>query len=71
VTFEDKLRLLSELYHAFNRREIDRAPSALSPTVRWPNVVEKRDLPGHAAVRASWLAQCETIEPRVEPVEFS
>jgi ketosteroid isomerase-like protein len=70
VTFDDKVRLLSELYRAFNRREIDRVLSALSPTVRWPNVLEKRELRGHAAVRAYWLEQFETIEPRVEPVEF-
>ena len=69
MTFDDKVRLLSELYRAFNRREIDRVLSALSPTVRWPNVLEKRELRGHAAVRAYWLAQFETIEPRVEPVE--
>jgi len=70
VTFDDKVRLLSDLYRAFNRREIDRVLSALSPTVRWPNVLEKTELRGHAAVRAYWLAQFETIEPHVEPVEF-
>jgi hypothetical protein len=71
VTFQDKVRLLSDLYRAFNRREIDRVLSALSPTVRWPNVLEKTELRGHAAIRAYWLMQFETIEPRVEPVEFS
>jgi len=70
VTFDDKVRLLSDLYRAFNRREIDRVLSALSPTVRWPNVLEKTELRGHAAVRAYWLAQFETIEPHAEPVEF-
>jgi ketosteroid isomerase-like protein len=70
VTFEDKGRLLSDLYRAFNRRDLDRVLSALSPTVRWPNVLEKTELRGHAAVRAYWLKQFETIEPRVEPVEF-
>jgi SnoaL-like domain len=70
VTFEDKVRLLSDLYRAFNRREIDRVLSALSPSVRWPNVLEKTELRGHAAIRAYWLRQLETIEPRVEPVEF-
>jgi ketosteroid isomerase-like protein len=70
VTFEDKVRLLSDLYRAFNRRDLDRVLSALSPTVRWPNVLEKTELRGHAAVRAYWLKQFETIEPRVEPVEF-
>jgi len=43
VTFEDKVRVLSGLYRAFNRREIDRVLSALSPSVRWPNVLEKTD----------------------------
>lgn len=70
MTFEDRVRLLRDLYRAFNRREIDRVLSALSPTVRWPNVLEKTELHGHAAVRAYWLRQFETIEPRVEPVEF-
>ena len=70
MTFQDKVRRLSDLYRAFNRREIDRVLAALSPAVRWPNVLEKRELRGHAAVRAYWLKQFETIEPGVEPVEF-
>ena len=70
MTFDDKVRRLSDLYRAFNRRELDRVLSALSPTVRWPNVLEKTELRGHAAVRAYWLAQFETIEPHAEPVEF-
>jgi hypothetical protein len=70
VTFEGKVRLLSDLYGAFNRREIDRVLSAMSPSVRWPNVLEKTELRGHEAVRAYWLEQFETIEPHVEPIEF-
>ena len=70
MTFEDKVRLLSDLYRAFNRRELDRVLAALSPSVRWPNVLEKTELSGRAAVRSYWLRQLETIEPRVEPVEF-
>lgn len=70
MTFEDKVRVLSDVYRAFNRREIDRVLAALSPSVRWPNVLQKTELCGHAAVRAYWLAQFETIEPRVEPVHF-
>lgn len=71
MTFEDKVRLLSDLYRAFNRRELDRVLAALSPSVRWPNVREKTQLSGHAAIRSYWLAQLETIEPHVEPVEFA
>ncbi len=70
MTFEDRVRLLEDLYRAFNRRELDRVLSALSPAVRWPNVLEKAELRGHPAVRAYWLKQLETIEPRVEPVAF-
>ena len=70
MTLQDKVRLLSDLYRAFNLREIDQVLAALSPAVRWPNVLEKNELRGHAAVRAYWLKQFETIEPRVEPVEF-
>jgi len=70
VTFDDKVRALSDLYGAFNRREIERVLTALSPDVRWPNVLENTELRGHDAVRAYWLPQLETIEPLVEPVEF-
>jgi hypothetical protein len=38
--------------------------------VRWSNVLERTELRGHAAIRSYWLEQFETIEPRVEPVEF-
>ena len=71
MTFEDKVRLLSDLYRAFNRRELNRVLAALSPSVRWPNVREKTQLYGHAAIRSYWLRQFETIEPHVEPVEFA
>ena len=71
MTFEDKVRLLSDLYRAFNRRELDRVLAALSPAVRRPNVLEKTEPRGHAAIRSYWLRQLETIEPRVEPVEFA
>jgi SnoaL-like protein len=70
VTFDDKVRLLADLYRAFNRRELDRVLSALSPSVRWPNVLEKTELRGHAAIRTYWLQQFQTIEPHVEPLEF-
>ena len=70
MTFADKVRLLSDLYRAFNRRELDRVLAALSPSARWPNVREKTELRGHAAIRSYWLEQLETIEPNVEPVEF-
>ena len=70
MTFQDKVRLLSDLYRAFNRRELDRVLAALSPSVRWPNALERTELRGHAAIRSYWLEQFETIEPRVEPVEF-
>ena len=38
--------------------------------MRWPNVLEKTEPCGHAAIRSYWLAQFETIDPCVEPVEF-
>ena len=70
MTFEDKVRVLEDLYRWFNRREIDRVLSALSTTVRWPNVIERTEIHGHEAVRAYWSKQFQTIEPLVEPVGF-
>ncbi|HET6318995.1 MAG TPA: nuclear transport factor 2 family protein [Chloroflexota bacterium] len=42
----------------------------MDPDVEWPNVLEGTTLHGRDAVRAYWLAQFETIDPRVEPEVF-
>jgi ketosteroid isomerase-like protein len=56
-----------ELYDAFNTRDLDRGLASMHPDVDWPNMIDGGREHGHAAVRAYWEKQFETIDPRVEP----
>lgn len=69
-SFEEWVALLQRTYDAFNRRQIDEVLSLLDPDVRWPNLLERRDLRGHRAVREYWERQFELIHSQVEPTDF-
>jgi ketosteroid isomerase-like protein len=62
--------LLRRAYEAFNLRDLEAALALTDPEVAWPNVLEGTTLHGRDAVRAYWLAQFESIDPRVEPEAF-
>jgi ketosteroid isomerase-like protein len=64
-------RLLTDLYAAFNRRDIDPVLAAMHPDVDWPNAWEGGRVQGREAVRAYWERQFREISSRVEPVGFS
>ena len=55
------------LYDAFNARELDTGLASMHPDVNWPNMIEGGREHGHAAVKAYWLKQFETTDPRVDP----
>jgi len=61
---------LTELYAAFNRRDIDTVLEAMHPDVDWPNAWEGGRVRGRAAVRAYWERQFEQISSQVDPVAF-
>ena len=63
--------LLSRIYAAFNRREIETVLSALHPDVDWPNGMEGGRVLGHDAVRAYWTRQFQILDPHVEPKAFT
>jgi len=69
-SFEEWVALLQRTYDAFNRRQIDEVLSVLAPDVSWPNVLERRDLRGHRAVREYWERQFQLIHSQVEPTAF-
>jgi len=46
-------------------------PGALHADVDWPNAIDGGRVRGHEQVRAYWTRQFETIDPHVEPLEFS
>lgn len=62
--------LLRRAYSAFNARDLDAALALVHPDVDWPNAIDGGRIRGHAAVRAYWERQFESIDPRVEPESF-
>src|SRR5262245_61512927 len=56
----------SELYRAFNRRDIEAVLEQLSPEVDWPNAWEGGRVHGRDAVRDYWTRQWSAIDPTVE-----
>jgi ketosteroid isomerase-like protein len=65
-------RLLTDLYAAFNRRDLETVLAAMHPDVDWPNAWEGGRVHGRSAVRAYWERQFEAkLASRVDPVEFS
>jgi hypothetical protein len=62
--------LLTKIYAAFNRRDIDTVLANMAADVDWPNGMEGGRVHGHEEVRQYWLRQWSQINPRVEPQGF-
>ena len=67
---QTKHELLSNVYEAFNRRDIETVLSVIRPDVDWPNGWEGGRLTGHEALREYWTRQWAAINPNVDPVGF-
>jgi hypothetical protein len=63
--------LLEAIYAAFNTRQIDMVLARLHPNVDWPNGMEGGRVHGRENVREYWLRQWKTLDPHVEPVNFT
>lgn len=66
-----EIELLRRVYAAFNRREIETVLGEMHPDVDWPNGMEGGRVLGTAAVRDYWKRQFESLDPRVEPKNFT
>lgn len=62
--------VLSRIYAAFNRRDIDSVLEALHPAVDWPNGWEGGRVTGPEEVRSYWIRQWAAIDPTVVPIAF-
>jgi hypothetical protein len=60
--------LLTAVYSAFNRRDVEAALALMRPNVDWPNGMEGGRVHGYDEVRAYWSRQWGMIDPHVEPV---
>jgi len=63
--------LLTTVYSAFNRRDVEAALALMHPNVDWPNGMEGGRVRGYDEVRAYWRRQWGIIDPRVEPVRIA
>jgi nuclear transport factor 2 (NTF2) superfamily protein len=63
-------KLLSRIYDAFNRRDIDTVLAAMHPAVDWPNGWEGGRVAGRDEVRSYWTRQWAAVDPTVIPVSF-
>jgi len=62
--------LLTNVYNAFNARDIDAVLAFMHKDVDWPNGWEGGRVYGHQGVRDYWSRQWAAIDPHVEPVGF-
>ncbi len=62
--------MLSFVYNAFNRRDIEPILAAMHADVEWPNGMEGGWVHGREGVRAYWLRQWKILDPHVVPVRF-
>ncbi|HUK46805.1 MAG TPA: nuclear transport factor 2 family protein [Terriglobales bacterium] len=62
--------LLSFVYDAFNRRDIEPILARMHPEVEWPNGMEGGWVHGREGVRSYWTRQWGMLDPHVEPVLF-
>ena len=63
-------KLLTDLYAAFNARNIDRCLAGMHPDVVWANGMEGGYVHGHAGVREYWTRQWRLVNPSVDPQGF-
>jgi len=66
---ENTQTLLTQVYAAFNRRDIDGALALMSEKVDWPKASEGGRVVGKGEIRAYWTRQWAEFDPHVEPIE--
>lgn len=66
----EQLQLLKNLYEAFNNRQFETLISLMQPDVKWANGMEGGFVYGRDAVRRYWREQFETINSRLEPLDY-
>lgn len=63
--------LITQVYSAFNRRNIDDALALMSENVDWPKASEGGRVIGREEIRAYWTRQWAEFDPHVEPIEVT
>lgn len=66
----DTEALLTRLYEAFNRKDIEAVVAYLHPEIDWPNLFGEGRIRGLDAMRAMWREQFTQINPEATPISF-
>ena len=61
--------LMSQIYAAFNQRDIDGTLASMSEDVSWPKASEGGCVIGKQAIREYWTRQWAEFDPRVDVLE--
>ena len=61
--------LITEVYAAFNERNVEGALALMSEGVSWPKASEGGRVVGKGAIRAYWSRQWAEFDPHVKPME--
>lgn len=67
----DTEALLTRLYEAFNRKDIEAVVAYLHPDVSWPNLFGEGRLQGRDAMRRMWREQFTAINPEATPITYT
>ena len=67
----DTEALLTRLYEAFNRKDIEAVVAGLHPEIDWPNLFGEGRIHGRDAMREMWLRQFDQINPEATPISFT
>ncbi len=65
----DTQTLITSVYAAFNRRDIDGVFAFMSEHVSWPKASEGGRALGKDEIRAYWIRQWNQFDPHVEPID--
>lgn len=67
----DDEALLTRLYDAFNRKDIDAVLAFAHPDIVWHSLYDDAWLKGRSAVQDMWLRQFAAINPEITPLSFT
>jgi hypothetical protein len=65
----DTKSFITQIYSAFNQRNIDGVLAFMSAKVSWPKASEGGRATGKEEIRAYWTRQWKEFDPNVEPLE--
>lgn len=67
---QSRRELLTAVYAAFNKRDIEGVLALMQPDVDWPNGMEGGRVHGCDGVRVYWRRQWGILDPHVEPMHM-